>query len=344
MRAWLIALPLLAAVAGPRLAAGADEPRPFYQGKTLQIVVGFDAGGGYDATSRLIGRHIGQYIPGHPLIVVENKPGAGSRLAANWLYNVAPKDGTVIGSVVQSTPLDQVFNEPGVKFDASQFNWIGTPVVDNLVSITSRQSGLMTLADVKSKGGLICGSSGAGPTVTFPNALNKLLPTNARVVSGYPGVNAITLAMQRGEVNCNAGQAWSSLKATMGQLMRDGELNVLVQWGTEADPDISTVAGRDVPLIMDYARSDSDRSALRLLVSTAALSRPLVAPPGLPAERIEMLRSAFDLTMKDPGFLEDAAKSGMDIKPMSGIGIQALVNTVVHTAAEDVALAFKLTQ
>ena len=146
----------------------------------MQIVVGFDAGGGYDAYARLIGRTLSKYIPGNPTIVVQNKPGAGSRVAANWLYSVAPKDGTVIGSVVQSTPIDQIFQQPGVNYDAAQFNWIGNPIVDNLVSITSRQSGLNSLDIVRSKGGLICGSSGAGPTVTFANAIGRLLSKCAR--------------------------------------------------------------------------------------------------------------------------------------------------------------------
>jgi tripartite-type tricarboxylate transporter receptor subunit TctC len=332
--------------AGLFLAHGARgaEQSSFYQGKTLQIVVGFDAGGGYDAYARLIARTLSKHIPGNPTIVVQNRPGAGSRVAANWLYNVAPKDGTVIGSIVQSTPVDQIFQEPGVKYDAAQFNWIGNPIVDNLVSITSRQSGLKSLEIVQSKGGMICGSSGAGPTVTFANAIGKLLSTKVRVVSGYPGVSAVTMAMQRDEVNCNAGQAWSSMKATMSQLMREGQLNVIVQWGTEPDPDISSVAGHDVPLITNYARSETDRRALRLLASTSPLSRPLVAPPGLPPERIATLRQAFDRTMIDPAFLEDAKRSGMDIKPISGAAMQTLVDSVVHSSPADIEAAVRLAQ
>jgi tripartite-type tricarboxylate transporter receptor subunit TctC len=328
--------------AAPSLAA--DEPRPFYQGKTMQIVVGFDPGGGYDAYARLIGRAMSKYIPGNPTVIVQNMPGAGSRVAANWLYNVAPRDGTAIGSVVQSTPVDQVLKEPGVQFDAAQFNWIGNPIVDNLVTLSWAASGLQTLEDVKAKGGLICGSSGGGPTVTFPNTINKLLGANTRVVSGYPGVSAVMLAMQRGEVNCNGGQAWSSMKATMGQMMRDGQLKVLVQWGTQAEPEISSFAGYDVPLITAYAQTDLDRSALRLITSTAALSRPLLAPPGLPADRVEMLRQAFDQTMKDPAFLEEAAKGKMDIKPISGAAIQTLVKAVVQTPEADIKRAIELTQ
>lgn len=343
-RGALCAAGLAAGVLLTAVPASAEDARPFYQGKTLQIVVGFDAGGGYDAYARLVGRTLSRHIPGNPTIVVQNKPGAGSRVAANWLYNVAPRDGTVIGSVVQSTPLDQVFQEPGVQYDAARFNWIGNPIVDNLVSITSHRSGLDSMELVRSQGGLICGSSGAGPTVTFANAIGKLLSTNVRVVSGYPGVNAVMLAMQRNEVNCNAGQAWSSMKATMAQLMRDGQLDVIVQWGTEADPDISSVTGREVPLILNYARSDTDRGALRLLASTAPLSRPLLAPPDLPVDRVALLREAFDKTMKDPAFLDEANRSGIDIKPVSGAAMQSLVDSVVHSPPANVAAAVRLTQ
>jgi hypothetical protein len=163
-----------------------------------------------------------------------------------------------------------------------------------------------------------------------------------RVVSGYPGVSAITLAMQRNEVNCNAGQAWSSAKATMGQQLRDKQFRVLVQWGTQADPDISAVAETKVPLITDYARNDAERGALRLLSSTSALSRPILAPPGLPAERIALLRRAFDQTMRDPEFLKDAKQSAMDIKPVAGEDIQELVESVVNSPSEQIAQAAQL--
>ena len=321
-----------------------DGQRPFYQGKKMQIVVGFAAGGGYDAYARLVARRMAKHIPGEPIILVQNMPGAGSRVAANWLYSLAAKDGTVLGSVVQSTPLDQVFKEPGVQYDARRFNWIGNPIVDNLVSITTAQSGLVTLEDVKAKGGLICGSSGAGPTVAYPNAIGKLLQADTRIVSGYPGVSDITLAMQRGEVNCNGGQAWSSAKATMGQLLQDKKFLVLVQWGTEADPDISAVAGHDIPLVTDYARNDAERGALRLLASTSALSRPLLAPPDVTADRVATLRKAFDRTMQDSDFLADAKKSSMDIRPEGGAEIQRLVESIVNTPADQIALAVHLTR
>ena len=216
---------LMLLVASLWLGASASHAQtpPFYQGKTIQIVVGFAPGGGYDAYARLLAQHMGRHIPGQPLFIIQNMPGAGSRVAANWLYNVAVRDGSVLASVVQSTPVDQAFNEPGIKFDATRFAWIGNPIIDNLVTITTRQSGLATMEDIRAKGGLICGSSGAGPTVSFPNAISKILQTKVQVVAGYPGVSAITLAMERGELNCNGGQAWSSMKATMASLLKTGK-------------------------------------------------------------------------------------------------------------------------
>jgi tripartite-type tricarboxylate transporter receptor subunit TctC len=329
-------------VAAVALAQPATAQAPFYHGKTIQIVVGFGPGGGYDAYARLIARWMGNHIPGNPIFVVQNMPGAGTRVAANWLYNIAPRDGTTLATIVQSTPVDQVFGEPGIKFDAARFAWIGNPIVDNLVSITTRASGLATMADVKAKGGLICGSSGAGPTVSFPNTIAKLLDTKVQVVAGYPGVSAITLAMERGELNCNGGQAWSSMKATMANLMSEGKLNVIVQWGAEADPDISETMGTKVPLVQDFARSEPERAALRLLGSTAALSRPLLGPPDMPAERIATLRAAFDATMKDPAFLAEAKKAKMDIKPVPGVEVQRIVEALVRSRPEDVALAAEL--
>ena len=226
MRLSLLAGSLGFLLTGVRAQSVAD----FYKGRNIDLYVGYSVGGAYDLYARILARHMSKHIPGNPNVLPKNMEGAGSLRLANWLYNVAPRDGTVIGSVVQSTPLDQIFQVPGVSYDAAKFNWIGNPIVDNLVSITSRQSGLGSLDIVRSKGGLICGSSGAGPTVTFANAIGSFCRADARVVAGYPGVAAVTLAMQRNEVNCNAGQAWSSMKATMAQLMREGQLNVIVQW------------------------------------------------------------------------------------------------------------------
>jgi len=183
------------AISGP---CGAQD---FYAGKSIQLVIGFDVGGGYDLYARTVARHWTRHIPGNPTFVPQNMPGAGTRIAANWLYNVAPKDGTAVGTVVQSIAVDQALGEPGIRFDAASFNWLGNPIVDNLVTLSWSASGLATLDDVKSKGGLFCGSTGGGPTTVFPRVINQLLGTQIKVVTGYPGQTAVNIAMERGEGN-----------------------------------------------------------------------------------------------------------------------------------------------
>jgi tripartite-type tricarboxylate transporter receptor subunit TctC len=308
------------------------------------MAIGFDAGGGYDLYARLIGQYLGKYIPGNPIIVPQNMPGAGSRVAANWLYNVAPKDGTAIAMIDQSSPLDQAMKEPGIKFDSANFAWVGNPIVDNLVTIVSKEAGVRNLADLKAKkDGLFCGDVGAGPTNTFPQIINRLLGVDNKIISGYSGVNNIYLAMDRGEVNCIGGSTWSSMKATRGQQLRDHRYNLLLQWGTQKDPDISTYTGSEVPLSLELAKTDLDKEALKFINSSATIGRPFVAPPDLPPDRVAALRRAFDETMADPGFQADAKKARMVIKPIGGADLQALVTEVSHSSKAAVQRAEALT-
>jgi hypothetical protein len=270
-------------------------------------------------------------------------PGAGTRTAANWLYNVAPKDGTAIGTLVQSTAVDQALGEPGIRFDAARFNWIGNPVVDNLVTLSSIASGLTSLEDVKAKGGLFCGSTGGGPTTVFPRVINQLLGTQIKVIAGYRGQSAVNIAMERNEVNCIGGTTWSSVKATMRPLLDARKISMLVQWGATSDPEISEYARRKVPLIQDYGQNDLDRRVLVFIGSGAAFGRPLLAPPGVPAERVAILRESFDRTMKDPAFLAEAAKLNMDIKPLGGAELQRIAIEVVQSPPAGLARAKELT-
>lgn len=329
---------------GPR-AAIADEVADFYRGQQIQMVIGYEVGGGYDAYARLVGRFLTRHIPGNPIIIPQNMLGAGSRKAANWLYTIAPRDGSVIGVTAQTTPLDQVLRQQGVQFDAARFNWIGNPIVDNQVFLAWADAGIATLRDAVIKGGLVCGGTGATTNpVIFPKIINQMLGANIRVVAGYPGAAAITLAMERGEVNCIGSHSWSTAKATMTRHLDAGKLNMLVQWGPARDPEISSYAKREVPLILDFARHDSDRDVLKLLNSSMAVGRPLLAPPDVPQARVSALRLAFDATMKDPEFLAEARKSRLDIKPMSGTDLQALATEVVRTAPAIVERAMALTQ
>jgi tripartite-type tricarboxylate transporter receptor subunit TctC len=317
-------------LAGVTRSATAQAVTDTFAGKRIQMVVGWDVGGGYDIYARLLARHLGKHIPGNPMIVPQNMPGAGSRLAANWLYNVAPKDGTAIATIGQGTPLDQAMNESGVRYDAAKLNWIGNPIIDNLVTATSQQSGVETLDDLKRKGALYCGDVGAGPTSTFPEIINQLLGTRIKIIPGFPGVNAVHLAMDRGEVDCVGGTTWSSMKATRGQKMQNHELAILLQWGTLKDPEISSYMKREIPLILELAQNDLDYKALSFITSSATLGRPFAAPPGIPEDRLRALRRAFDATMKDPEFLAEAGKASMDIKPLAGEPLQELATEVAQ--------------
>jgi len=324
------------------VTSGPCRAQDFYAGRSIQLVIGFDVGGGYDLYARTVARHWARHIPGNPSFVPQNMPGAGTRIAANWLYSVAPKDGTAVGTVVQSTAVDQALGEPGIRFDAAQFNWLGNPIVDNLVTLSWSTSGLATLEDVKTKGGLFCGSTGGGPTTVFPRVINQLLGTQIKVVTGYPGQTAVNIAMERGEVNCIGGTTWSSVKATMRPMLDTRKLNMLVQWGATKDPEISAYANREVPLIQELGQTDLDRRVLLFIGSGAAFGRPLLAPPGVPRERVELLRRAFDRTMKDPEFLAEAMRLNMDIKPLGGAELQRIATDVVQSRPEDLARAKEL--
>jgi tripartite-type tricarboxylate transporter receptor subunit TctC len=286
-----------------------------------------------------------KHIPGNPIAIPQNMLGAGSRKAANWLYNVAPRDGSVIGVITQSTPLDHAIKQPGVQFDASRFNWIGNPIVDNQIFLAWAESGVRTLEEAVTKGGLVCGGTGASTNpVIFPKIINQMLGSNIRIVAGYPGAAAITLAMERGEVNCIGSHSWSTAKATMARHLSEGNVNVLVQWGPAKDPEISLDAKRDVPLILDYARNDMEREVLKLIDSSMAIGRPLLTSPDVPHARVEALRHAFDETMKDAEFLAEAKRLSMDIKPMGGADLQKLATEVAHASPEVVERTIALTQ
>jgi tripartite-type tricarboxylate transporter receptor subunit TctC len=323
---------MLASIGVPTRADGVAD---FYRGRQIQMVIGYEVGGGYDVYARLLSQFMGKHIPGNPTFVSQNMEGAGSRRAANWLYNLAPKDGSVLGVVAQTTPLDHALRQNGVQFDAGKFNWIGNPIVDNQVFIAWRDFGIATLEDAKTKGGMICGGTGAASNpVIFPKIINRLIGSQIRVVAGYPGGTSIMLAMERGEVNCMGAHAWSNAKATLSGLLKDGKLNFLVQWGPAKDPEISAFAQREIPLIKEYARTELDQRMLVLFNSSMSLGRPVLAPPNVPAERVEVLRRAFAETVRDPEFLERARKANMDIKPMLGDELQRLAASVANAPAE----------
>ena len=321
----------------------AADVADFYRGKQIRLVIGTDVGGGYDIYARAVSRHIGKHIPGNPTIIPQNMNGAGSRIAANWVYNVGAKDGTIIGAVNQGTPLDQARKQEGVQFDSARINWIGNPVVDNLNTTSWAASGIATIEEVRSKGGLICGGSGATtPGLVFPQVLNNLFGTSIKIISGYAGTGSLNLAMERGEINCIGGYAWSSITSGSPLWLSDHRVNILVQWGLEKSPAVRAYTGRDVPLILDFARDDLELQALKLIVSGVTIGRPLFVAPEVPAERVEALRDAFDATMKDPEFLADAAKQAMIVNPISGSTLQRVATETARASAAVVGRADEL--
>jgi tripartite-type tricarboxylate transporter receptor subunit TctC len=298
----------------------AQTPEEFYQDKTVELYIGYSVGGGYDTYARLLARHMGKHIPGNPTIVPKNMPGAGSLKLTNWLYAAAPKDGTVFGTVARAAPFDPLFGNEEAQFDAKEFTYIGSANNEVSVCAAMDSSGIRTLEDLKTKELIVGGTGPTADTVQFPLIVNAVLGTKMKIIDGYPGGNDVVLAMERGEVTGRCGWSWSSVKSEKMDWVKDGTVHILLQMSTEKHPDLP-----DVPLIMDLAQSEDDKKLLRLAFARQALGRPYLAPPGIPADRVEALRAAFDATMQDPEFLAEAAKADLEITPISGAAVEQLV-------------------
>lgn len=339
----LMAMAFGLCTAGAAADARADAIADFYKGKPVKVIIGFSAGGGYDLYARTVGRHMGRHLPGNPTFVAQNMTGAGSRKAANWLYNVAPKDGATVATIGENTAIDQALKQPGVQFDVAKFNWIGNSIADNNITIVAASTGIVTIEDVLAKGGLICGGTGASsPSILSPQIINNLTGAKIRIIAGYPGGSAVNLALERGEVNCRGTNSWASQKATLGHWLKERRINVLVQWGLKKNPEISEYQGRDVPLSSELGKTDADRAALRLLASGSAIGRPIVAPPGVPADRVKALRAAFDATMTDPKFRAEAERQKMDLAPLPGEEVQRLAVETISAPEPVVTRALEL--
>ena len=306
-----------------RTAGAADN---FYKGKTVELYIGYSSGGGYDTYARLLARHLGRHLPGNPTVVPKNMPGAGSLTLANWLYNVAPKDGTAIGTIARGAAFDPLLGEQKAQFDPTKYNWIGSMNDEVSVCVAWHTSGI-TSFDQLLKEKLVVG--GTGPTADtdqFPKVLNGTLGTKMEVITGYPGGNDISLAMERGEVKGRCGWSWSSIIATRKNWLDEGKIKVLVQLSMQKHPDLP-----NVPLVTDLAKTPEQKQILQLVFARQVMGRPFVAPPDLPKERVDALRTAFMETMKDKEFLADAEKAKLEINAVSGEKVQALVEETYKT-------------
>jgi hypothetical protein len=306
-------------------AARAQDVAAFYRGKQLRFVVGSAVGGAYDLYARALARQIVHYIPGNPTIIVQNQPAAGGMVMTNQIYNQGPKDGTVIGVPLNGIPTAPML-QAGAQFDAAKLNWIGSANREAYVGFIWHTVPVTRIEDVASRE-LLVGSTTVGTTMNdFPLLLNDLFGYKFKIVRGYQGTPQINLAIERGEIEGNAGVGWASVKALAQNWIDEKKIRILVQYNAEPHPELP-----GVPLVMTLARTDAERAAMRLLFARTEYARPFFLPPDVPAERVVALRRAFDATMKDPAFLAEAAKLALEVSPMTGEAVQALVGEIVRT-------------
>ena len=303
----------------------------FYRGKKIDMIIGYSSGGTYDLYARLVVRYLGNYIPGKPLIVPRNMPGAGSRAAANWIYNIAPRDGTVLATADQSLSLQQAAGDKRINFDTTKFIYIGNPNVENNTTAAWHASGIKTIDDAKRRE-VTVGATGGSTSSQYPKAMNALIGTKFKIVLGYPGGNDVNLALERGEVDVRGSNSWTSWKATRPDWIAEKKINILVQIGLAKARDLP-----DVPLLMDLGTNEDDRQLLRVLSSSTHIGRPIFTTPGVPSERVAALRKAFDTMVHDPVFIEEARREKFDIEPTTGEAMQKIVTemTAVPKAQSD---------
>jgi tripartite-type tricarboxylate transporter receptor subunit TctC len=319
-----IALATVIALAAPQAVHAED----FFAGKTISLSTHSEVGGGYDAYLRLLARHMGRYVPGHPAFVVLNQPGDGGRLAVNNAAK-AGQDGTFLTLVAQSVLTMGVTARAGLETSLAGFKWVGNFDQSNNVTVTWAGSNVRTLADAMARD-VVVGATGAGTASELgPNLYNALVGTRFKVKVGYSGGDAIDAAMERGEVDGRANSIWASIKMTLGKEIAEHKVNVLIQMGVRKEPELP-----DVPLLTDLVAGDARKAAVAEFMSRAvSTARPLAAPPGVPDDRVAILRTAFDAAVRDPAFLAEARKLNLEVDPMSGCETQAIVARVLTAPA-----------
>jgi tripartite-type tricarboxylate transporter receptor subunit TctC len=321
----------------PLPLARAQTPAEFYKGRNVDLYIGYSVGGAYDLYARVLARHLGKHIPGNPTIVPKNMEGAGSLRLANWLFNVAPKDGTAIGTIGRGTAFDPILGSKAAQFDGTRYTWIGSANNEVSICVSWKTSGITRFEDLLTKELVIGGTGAAADTDQFPKILNGVLGTRFKIVAGYPGGNEITLAMERGEVSGRCGWSWSSVMATHRGWIEDKSINILVQLSLDKHPDLP-----HVPLVVDLGRSDEQQQIFKLIFARQVIGRPFLGPPNVPKDRVDALRKAFAETMRDPEFLAEAVKSQLEITPVAGEEVDRLVKEIYRTpkAVADRAAAF----
>jgi tripartite-type tricarboxylate transporter receptor subunit TctC len=311
---------LLAPLAAPAFAQPATPAV-----KSVQMIIGFGPGGGYDLWARTLARHLGRHLPGKPNVVPQNMPGAGSFVAASHIYNIAPKDGSVLGIIARDAALGPLAGAKGARFEPTKLSWIGSPARETNICIAFHTAQVKSAQDLFEKQ-LILGDTGPGTgTRNYPRALSALLGMKFRLVGGFPSSSDVFLAMERGEVE-GICESFDSVRNRKPEWIAKGTIRILFQAGTELNAEL-----KGVPSIFDFARDDEQKQALAFLYAGQGIGRPFVAPPDLPSERLKMLRDAFDATMRDAEFMAEAKSRKLDLEPTTGAELAALIDRIYAT-------------
>jgi tripartite-type tricarboxylate transporter receptor subunit TctC len=281
--------------------------------------VGYTAGGSYDLYGRLISRHLGQHLPGRPTVVVQNMPGAGSLKAANYLYEVAPRDGTALGVVVESTALEQALANPAAQYDAAKFTYVGRVATSNNIFMMWRSAKVQSLADARLSTALLAGTGPGSIAETIPRLTNALLGTKFKLISGYPASSEAMLAMERGEVD-GSSSSWAAVKVGKQDWLKEKKIKIILQTTPERIPELP-----DTPCLGEVGTTPEDKQVFDLYASGSAIGRSLIGPPGIAAERVAALRAGFDAMVADPDFVADVGKINVELEPLPGAAVAQLV-------------------
>jgi len=314
----LLLAPLVStSLLGTSPSAHAQEP--FFARKTITISIGYTAGGSYDLYGRLVARHIGKHIPGQPIVVAQNMPGTGSLKAAAYIYDVAPKDGTALGVVVESAALEQALGNPAAQYDAAKFTYVGRVATSNNIFMQWHTSKVQSIEDSKKLESSLAGTGPGSIAETVPRLLNALAGTKFRLVSGYPASNEAMLAMERGEVE-GASSSWAAVSVGKKEWLRDKKIRIILQTAPERTKDLP-----DAPALPEIGTSAEDRQVYQLYASGSAIGRTVIAPPDMPPERVKILRDAFNAMVRDPDFIADIQKLNVELEPLPGERVQELI-------------------
>lgn len=304
------------------------EDAPFYAGKRLTVLVATGAGGDHDVYGRLLARHIGKHIPGEPQVIVQNMAGANGVAATNYAANSAPRDGTVLLLCTQNLPMTQALGAADLKFDLAQFTFVGNMLFANTIAYATADTQVKSIDDARQRELLLGSTAPNSLAAVHASLMNRVLGTHFRIVNGYKSAQETDLAIDRGEVNARAAVPWSAVKSMHPDWLREHRINVLIQVGLEKDRDLP-----DIPLLNDLVHSDGDLRIARFFSSIAAVGRPFSFAPGVPRDRVDVMRKAFDETLADPDLLADAARENLDVAPLAGVRLQQVVQDMLGADA-----------